>query len=43
MAEQQEEKQVLKADPQRQANDALRGYVYQIWHSVNACEVRPKS
>ena len=36
MAEHQEEKQVLTADPKRQANDALRGYVYQIWHSVHA-------
>ena len=36
MAEQQEEKQVLTADPQRQAHDMLRGYVYQIWHSVHA-------
>ncbi len=36
MADQQEEQQVLTADPKRQANDALRGYVYQIWHSVNA-------
>ena len=36
MADQQEEQQVLTADPQRQANDALRGYVYQIWHSVHA-------
>ena len=26
----------LKADPKRQATDPLRGYVYQIWHSVNA-------
>ncbi len=36
MADQREEKQVLTANPQRQANDALRGYVYQIWHSVHA-------
>lgn len=36
MAEQKAKKQVLTADPKRQANDALRGYVYQIWHSVNA-------
>ena len=28
--------QPLKADPRRQANDALRGYLYQIWHSVHA-------
>ncbi len=26
----------LKANPKRQANDPLRGYLYQIWHSVNA-------
>ena len=26
----------LKANPKRQANDQLRGYVYQIWHSVHA-------
>ncbi len=36
MADQQKEQQVLIADPKRQVNDALRGYVYQIWHSVNA-------
>ncbi|MCY3681293.1 MAG: hypothetical protein OXH16_07840 [Gemmatimonadetes bacterium] len=36
MAEHQEENQVLTADPQRQAHDMLRGYVYQIWHSVHA-------
>ena len=36
MADQRKEKQALTADPKRQANDALRGYVYQIWHSVNA-------
>ena len=28
--------QPLKADPKRQANDSLRGYLYQIWHSVDA-------
>ena len=28
--------QPLKADPKRQANDSLRGYLYQILHSVNA-------
>ena len=28
--------QPLKADPKRQANDSLRGYRYQILHSVNA-------
>lgn len=26
----------LKADPKRQATDSLRGYVYQVWHSVHA-------
>ena len=26
----------LKTNPKRQATDSLRGYVYQIWHSVNA-------
>ena len=26
----------LKANTSRQANDPLRGYLYQIWHSVNA-------
>ena len=29
-------KQPLNADPKRQANDSLRGYLYQIWHSVDA-------
>ena len=28
--------QPLKADPKRQANDSLRGYLYQVLHSVNA-------
>ena len=28
--------QPLKADPKRQAHDQLRGYLYQIWHSVYA-------
>ena len=28
--------QPLKADPKRQANDSLRGYLYQILHSVHA-------
>ena len=28
--------QPLKADPKRQANDSLRGYLYQILHSVDA-------
>ena len=36
MAKQKLEKQVLTADPKRQANDALRGYFYQILHSVDA-------
>lgn len=26
----------LYGDPRRQAVDSLRGYVYQIWHSVHA-------
>ena len=30
------ERQPLNANPDRQANDSLRGYLYQIWHSVNA-------
>ena len=28
--------QDLKPDPKRQAHNSLRGYLYQIWHSVNA-------
>ena len=36
MAKKKTKRRGLKSDPQRQANDALRGYVYQIWHSVNA-------
>ncbi len=36
MADRREKKQALTADPQRQANDALRGYLYQILHSVDA-------
>ena len=28
--------QDLKSDPKRQAHNSLRGYLYQIWHSVNA-------
>ena len=36
MAKKKTKKQGLKADPKRQADDKLRGYVYQIWHSVNA-------
>ena len=31
-----QERQPLKADPKRQAYDQLRGYYYQILHSVNA-------
>ena len=30
------EQQPLNANPDRQANDSLRGYRYQILHSVNA-------
>ena len=26
----------LQANPNRQAHNQLRGYLYQIWHSVNA-------
>ncbi|GAH89492.1 unnamed protein product, partial [marine sediment metagenome] len=29
-------KSSLKADPSRQAGDSIRGYEYQIWHSVHA-------
>ena len=36
MSKKKAEKQGLKAEPKRQADDALRGYLYQIWHSVNA-------
>ena len=36
MAKQKSEIQVLTSDPKRQANDALRGYFYQILHSVDA-------
>ena len=36
MEKRKAKRQGLTADPKRQANDALRGYVYQIWHSVNA-------
>ena len=28
--------QPLQADPKRQAHNQLRGYLYQIWHSVDA-------
>ena len=30
------ERQPLNADPKRQAHNQLRGYLYQIWHSVDA-------
>ena len=36
MTEKNTKTQGLKADPKRQATDPLRGYRYQIWHSVNA-------
>ena len=36
MTEKKTKRQGLKAEPKRQADDALRGYVYQIWHSVDA-------
>ena len=36
MGKRKAKRQGLTADPKRQANDALRGYVYQIWHSVHA-------
>ena len=36
MTKEKKKRQPLKADPKRQANDQLRGYLYQIWHSVNA-------
>ena len=36
MAEKNTKTQGLKADPRRQASNQLRGYLYQIWHSVNA-------
>ena len=32
----QRKRQNLKANPNRQAHNQLRGYLYQIWHSVNA-------
>ena len=36
MTEKNTKTQGLKADPKRQAHNQLRGYLYQIWHSVNA-------
>ena len=36
MAKRRRKKPALKADPKRQAHNSLRGYLYQIWHSVNA-------
>ena len=36
MTEKDTKTQGLKADPKRQATDPIRGYLYQIWHSVNA-------
>ena len=36
MVKKEPKRQGLKADPKRQADDKLRGYVYQIWHSVDA-------
>ena len=36
MTEKDTKTQGLKADPKRQAHNQLRGYLYQIWHSVNA-------
>lgn len=36
MAKKKRRKPSLKADPERQAHNSLRGYLYQIWHSVNA-------
>ena len=36
MTEKNTKTQGLKADPKRQATNQLRGYLYQIWHSVNA-------
>ena len=36
MAKRKREKPGLKADRKRQAHNSLRGYLYQIWHSVNA-------
>ena len=36
MSKKKAKRQGLKAESKRQADDALRGYLYQIWHSVNA-------
>ena len=36
MTEKNTKTQGLEADPKRQAHNQLRGYLYQIWHSVNA-------
>ena len=36
MAKRKRGKPGLKADRKRQAHNSLRGYLYQIWHSVNA-------
>ena len=36
MTEKNTKTQGLEANPKRQAHNQLRGYVYQIWHSVNA-------
>ena len=36
MNKKEAKKQGLKAESKRQAHDSLRGYLYQIWHSVNA-------
>ena len=32
----EKEKAALEGDPQRQASDTIRAYVYQIWHSLHA-------
>ncbi len=36
MARKKRKRKPLKANPKRQADAQLRGYLYQIWHSVNA-------
>ena len=36
MAKKRQKRRHLKANPKRQAHAQLRGYLYQIWHSVNA-------
>ncbi|MDE0040761.1 MAG: hypothetical protein OXT74_01890, partial [Candidatus Poribacteria bacterium] len=36
MAKKKTNRRPLKAKPERQAHNQLRGYLYQIWHSVNA-------